>query len=120
MKRDMDLVLRILEFLEDREEISLIEDLEIPGYDNRVVAYHCRRMFEAGLLDGEAVTSSTTQSRLINVLPFGLTWQGHEFLDSMANKTVATQVKTTDDPLATSPCGIDDERTSIGGGSGRD
>lgn len=89
----MDLVLRILEFLEDREEISLIEDLEIPGYDNRVVAYHCRRMFEAGLLDGEAVTSSTTQSRLINVLPFGLTWQGHEFLDSMANKTVATQVR---------------------------
>ena len=93
MKRDMDLVLSILGFLEEREAISVIETLEIPGYDNGLVAYHCRRMFEGGLLDAEVVTSSTTQSRLIKVLPFGLTWQGHEFLDSMRNRAVAAQVR---------------------------
>jgi len=93
MKRDMELVLKILEFLEQRQDISVIEKLEIPGYDNGVVAYHCRRMYEAGLLDAEAVSSSTTPSRLINVLPFGLAWQGHEFLGSMRNRTVAAKVR---------------------------
>lgn len=93
MKRDMELVLKILEYMEQRKEISVIQRLQIPGYDDGVVAYHLRRMYEAGLLDAEAVTSSTTEARLINVLPFGLTWQGHEFLDSMRNKTVAKTVR---------------------------
>ena len=93
MKRNMEIVLAILEFLEEREEISLIPILEIPAYDNDVVSYHCRRMYEAGLLDAEAVTSSSTDARLINVLPFGLTWQGHEFLDSMKNKTISEEVR---------------------------
>lgn len=93
MKRDMELVLRILEFLEERQGISVIENLQIPGCDDGVVAYHCRRMYEAGLLDAEAVTSTTTPTRLINVLPFGLTWEGHEFLDSMRDHTVAAKVR---------------------------
>ena len=55
--------------------------------------YHCRRMYEAGLLDAEAETSSTNNSRLITVYPFGLTWEGHEFLDAMRNKTVGAEVR---------------------------
>lgn len=93
MKRDMDLVLAILDFLEKRDAITVIEKLEVAGYDSAVVAYHCRRMYEAGLLDAEAVISSTTPTRLINVLPFGITWRGHEFLDSMRNRTVAAKVR---------------------------
>jgi pyruvate-formate lyase-activating enzyme len=38
MKRDMEVVLKILEFLNDRDEISIIETLSIPGYDDDVVA----------------------------------------------------------------------------------
>ena len=93
MKRDMELVLKVLEFFEQRQDISVVEKVEIPGYDNRVVAYHCRRMYEAGLLDAETVTSKTTSVRLIKVLPFGLSWQGHEFLDAMRNQTVAEKVR---------------------------
>lgn len=93
MKRDMELVLTILEFLEKRQEISVIEKLELPGQDTRHIAYHLCRMYEAGLIDAEAVTSSTTKMRLIKVLPFGLTWQGHEFLDALRNKTVAAEVR---------------------------
>lgn len=58
MKRDMDLVIKILEYLEAREEISVIRELEIPGYDQGVVAYHVCRMYEGGLLDAEAWTSN--------------------------------------------------------------
>lgn len=93
VKRDMDLVLAILEFLEKRDEVTVIQKLEIPGHDDGVVAYHCRRMYEAGLLDAEAITSRTTPTRLVNVLPFGITWQGHEFLDAMRNRTVAARVR---------------------------
>lgn len=93
MKRDMELVLKILDHLESREEISVIPKLNIDGHDVGVVAYHLRRMYEAGLLDAEAVCSSTTEGRLVNVLPFGLTWQGHEFLDAMRNDGVARKVR---------------------------
>jgi len=93
MKRDMDLVIKILEYLEDREEVSVIKKLEIPGYDNTVVAYHLCRMYEGGLIDAESVTSKTTETRIIKVLPFGLTWQGHEFLDAMRSKGIAEQVR---------------------------
>lgn len=93
MKRDLDVVLRILEYLEEREETSVITQLEIPGYDSRILAYHCRRMYEGGLLDAEAVVSSTTSSRLIDVLPFGLTWEGHEFLDAMRKGTISAKVR---------------------------
>jgi hypothetical protein len=42
MKRDIELVLKILEHLEKRDEISVIQNVEIPEQDLRVVAYHCR------------------------------------------------------------------------------
>ena len=93
MKRDFDLILEILVYFEQRDEVSVIQDLHIPEYDDRVVAYHVRRMYEAGLLDAETITSSTTENRLIDVLPFGLTWDGHEFLDSMRQHTVKTKIK---------------------------
>ena len=93
MKRDFELVMKILEYLENRNETSVITELHIPGYDKYLVAYHIRRMYEGGLLDAEVITSESTESRIINVLPFGLTWQGHEFLDSMKNKSVAEKVR---------------------------
>lgn len=34
-----------------------------------------------------------TETRLIDVWPFGLTWQGHEFLDAMRDKGVAEKVR---------------------------
>jgi Hypothetical protein (DUF2513) len=93
VKRDMELVLNILKYLDKREEITAIEELEIPGYSSDVVAYHCRRMYEAGFLDAEATFSKTTPSRLVKVRPFGLTWEGHEFLDSLRNDTIAQKVR---------------------------
>ena len=51
-------------------------------------------MYEGGLLDAETVVSTTTERRLINVLPFGLTWDGHEFLDAIRDNNVAKKVKS--------------------------
>ena len=93
MKRDFDLIVKILEYFEERQEISVVQKLSIPGYDDGVVAYHVRRLHEAGLLDAETMTSKTTESRLIDVWPFGLSWDGHEFLDSIRKKSVLEKVK---------------------------
>lgn len=93
MKRDMELVVKILEHLEERDDTSVIEDLSIPDYDDDVVAYQCHRMYEAGLLDAEVERSASTHSRLVKVYPFGLTWDGHEFLDAMRSKTVRAEVR---------------------------
>jgi hypothetical protein len=94
MKRDMELVLLILQQLEERDSGSVIEKMQIDGYDDRVVSYHLSRMYEACLIDAETITSTTTPERLIRVLPFGLSWSGHEFLDSLRNKSVLNKVKT--------------------------
>lgn len=74
-------------------EFTVIETLHLDDEDDRVVAYHLRRMFEAGLLDAESVVSSTTPERIIKILPFGLTWAGHEFLESIRNETVFNKLK---------------------------
>jgi hypothetical protein len=93
MQRNMELIIKILKHLEARNEITVIETLNLDGEDDRVVAYHLRRMFEAGLLDAESVVSSTTPTRIIRVLPFGLSWAGHEFLESIKNQTVFNKLK---------------------------
>lgn len=94
MQRNMELIIKILKHLEARNEITVIETLHLDGEDDRVVAYHLRRMFEAGLLDAESVVSSTTPTRIIRVLPFGLSWAGHEFLESIKNQTVFNKLKS--------------------------
>ncbi|EJG1636269.1 DUF2513 domain-containing protein [Vibrio parahaemolyticus] len=93
MKRDLELVVQILELLENRQEISIIQTLHVQNYDDNVVAYHLRRMFEAGLLDAESVVSTTSPERIISVYPFGLSW-GHEFLDCIRSKSVMAKVKS--------------------------
>lgn len=92
MKRDMNLVIELLKYFEERDEISIDRNVTVPEYDERQINYHLRRMYEAGLLDAEASYSTTTPTRIIAVYPFGLTWQGHEFLDALRGQGVLSKV----------------------------
>lgn len=95
MKRDMDLVRALLLFLEEREEASAVEAarIAIPGATEREVQYHLNLMFQAGLINGEPVRS-TSSDRLIYVIPFDLTWSGHEFLETVRDPEVWRQAKS--------------------------
>jgi hypothetical protein len=93
MKRDLNLVLKILEYFETRKEVSIIQELKIEGYGDQVVKYHLRLMYQANFLSAEEVTSNSTKKRLIEIFPFELTWEGHEFLKSLHNKAVLKKVK---------------------------
>ena len=87
MKRDMELVRKILLKLEE----STIHDrpvlMNIEGYKPEEVNYHIQLMWEAGLLKlfGQPVKTLSSPTRYY---PNCLTWEGHEFLDASRNESV--------------------------------
>lgn len=95
MKRDMDLIRYLLFYFEEKDDFAHVksDDIEISGYDAKLVAYHVYLMCEAGLLSCERITSSTTPDRLIDALPFRLTWDGHEFLDAARSDRLWSRAK---------------------------
>lgn len=95
MKRDMDLIRHLLLILADKRgpEMLKAEDIEAEGYSPTEVNYHLNLMFQAGLINGEDVRS-TTSTRLIKVIPFDLTWQGHEFLEAVRDPEIWRQAKS--------------------------
>lgn len=94
MTRDMDLIRHLLILLEAKPgpELLKVSDIEAEGYSPSVIQYHLNLMYQAGLINGEDVRSSTS-SRLIKVMPFDLTWQGHEFLEHIRDPEIWRQAK---------------------------
>ena len=95
MKRDMELVRELLLYFEAKPDPKIImpANVVMPDRDPSEVHYHILIMCEAGLLTCERVESSTTPSRLVDALPFGLSWAGHEFLDAARSDTLWEQAK---------------------------
>jgi hypothetical protein len=94
MTRDMDLVRKLLVYFDNKPDPGHIEKPLIEGYDDSTIQNHLILMFDAGLLRAEPMRSSTSD-RIIRVLPFDLTWQGHEFLEKIKNETLWQRVKET-------------------------
>jgi hypothetical protein len=93
MKRDFDLVREILFYFENRVDSGVDENVQIEGYDEKIIAYHNRILYDAGFIRCESVRSSTSGDRVIRVLPFELTWNGHEFLDKIRSDTIWNNIK---------------------------
>ena len=71
MKRRMDLVLAILEWLAEQPRTWAVIPEEMAGYDQEVVAYHVELCKQAGFINGDSLeTSGYTR----------LSWAGHERL----------------------------------------
>lgn len=97
MRRDMDLVRKILMAIEAEPSGYAPQELKIEGYTKEQIGYHVLIMIEAGLIEGQEVTT------LGSATPVGMatrmTWDGHEFLDACREnsrwrkaKDVANQV----------------------------
>ena len=93
MKRDMDLVRKLLTFFEQKPDLEHVEVPPIEGYDDFTIKYHLVLLHDAGLLRCEPIRSSTSD-RVIYVIPFDLTWQGHEFIGKVKDERVWEQVKS--------------------------
>jgi hypothetical protein len=90
MTRDMELIRKLLFYFEEKDDFRYVksQDILIPGYEPSSISYHVDLMCEAGLLSCERITSGTKPDRLIDAIPFRLTWSGHEFLDAARNDSV--------------------------------
>lgn len=94
MKRDPEIVRKLLIFFEEKTGDKLVEakSISIDSHDTDTIQYHLDLMYEAGFLSCETANSSTSD-RLIYALPFRLTWKGHEFLDAARNDTIWSKAK---------------------------
>ncbi len=67
--------------------------INIDGHSAEAIGYTLMKMHEAGLITGEIIRSKSTPERVIEVMPFELTFKGHEFLDSIRDPAIWKKTK---------------------------
>jgi hypothetical protein len=95
MKRDMDLVRELLLYFEAKCEAPGIHaaEVRIDGYTEDQIVLHLNIMAEAGLLICEPFRSSTNPERFIRTFVFDLSWEGHEYLDTIRDPKIWKKTK---------------------------
>lgn len=86
MKRDMDLIRKLL-FLEEGET-----DIDLGEYSEEQIAYHKSLLIESGLCKGSCVKDG--QGIVVDAHIISLTWTGHDFIDSAKDDTIWNKVKS--------------------------
>ncbi len=89
MKRDMDLVRRVLFELEETDDDGDWIDFKLDGVDQKVLSGHIHLMAEAGLIEA----SDLSDREGPDWKPRRLTWRGHEFLEFIRSQTVWEKTK---------------------------
>ena len=91
MKRDLDLIRKILLRIEAHDFGFAPEEIEIEGYTEEQISFHIFLLGDAGLLkvDENTVIGCTSPS----AIPSHLTWAGYEFLESAKDETVWGKAK---------------------------
>lgn len=93
MKRDMDLVREILLQIEKQYISTTIYDLEIQGYDMPTVAYHCKILYDAGLISDYKAQYADGDIYYFEV--GALTWEGNDYLDKIRDNSIWRKTKDT-------------------------
>lgn len=89
MKKDNELIRKILLELENKENPGGWIIPEFDNYSEEQVAYHIKILADTGYID--AIDLSTMDG--IEWGAKDLTWQGHEFLDASRNNTIWNKAK---------------------------
>ncbi|MCE9546107.1 MAG: DUF2513 domain-containing protein [Planctomycetia bacterium] len=86
MKRDMELVRKILFAMEEHPEGFAPSKFDLPDFTQEQIGYHAYLMNEAGLIEAADVTCMGSTSP--EAIPTKLTWEGHEFIDAARSDTI--------------------------------
>jgi hypothetical protein len=88
MKRDMDLIRKILAMIEDSEDAHGFQPgtITVEGYSPPLVNFHVLLLCDAGLVDGNPDIHPPRVRRL--------TWEGCEFLDAYRDDTFWNNAKS--------------------------
>jgi hypothetical protein len=92
MERDWDLIREILIRLEEKSDVK--GGLQLKDWPEGIrpkVSYHVELMIDGGLVEG--FVSKTLDLGPDDFAIFRLTWNGHDFLNSIKNNTVWEKVK---------------------------
>lgn len=89
----MELIRKILLLIEAEHIDVALYDIEIPGYDFKTVANHCKMLYEANLISD--YDSQFADDELYSFVIGGLTWEGHEFLDKIKQDNIWDKTKNT-------------------------
>lgn len=92
MKRDMDLVRRILFEVEKLPPLTA-RRIEVEGYSMNEVAYHCEMLYRYGLIKRYHGDEIDQLDGVIDFWVEDLTWQGHDFLEKIREDTVWNKTK---------------------------
>jgi hypothetical protein len=95
MKRDMDLVRRIMLDVQSRNDL-FPKLVRIDGIDNDLLARHVEMMFDEGLLTGTAIGNVLGIYR--DILVTDLSWAGHDFIGAISKDGVWQKLKETFSP----------------------
>lgn len=90
MKRDIDLVRKILLEIEKKDR-PIPFQLVVEGYEQDVVDYHIMLLNEAGYI----VATSARAFKGDSWMPSRMTWAGHDFLDAARDDTLWNNAKRT-------------------------
>lgn len=88
MQRNLDLVREILLFVESRSATVDYLKVQIDGYSEREINYHVYL-----LMQQKFITGTEPPLRHARVVVTGLTWNGHEYLDTVRSDTVWKKTK---------------------------
>lgn len=90
MKRDWDLIRKIMLKVEESAPHEDTAPEEVEGYDQELVAYNMRRLIERDLC---VPTNRNDAEARLGVAE--LTWEGHDFLDKIRTDDVWVETKKT-------------------------
>jgi Hypothetical protein (DUF2513) len=90
MKRDMDLVRKILIALEDGES-GYAGEMHVEGYTDVQVGFHATLMIDGGLITGTPIEVQGDPYPIS--WPAHLTWKGYEFLADAKDEKRWTEAK---------------------------
>ena len=93
MKRDMEIIRKVLLAIEEQYVDVSIDDLEVDGVDMKTVAYHCKILYDGGYISEYNAQFADDELYFFGV--GSLTWEGHEFLDSIRDDKIWSNVKST-------------------------
>lgn len=92
MKRDMDLVRKILISIEECETaLGLMNNPEIDGHSGAQISYHISILNDARLLN--ATSTGSYDNGYDEFYNINLTWEGQDFVDASRNDTVWNKTK---------------------------
>lgn len=92
MKRDLDLIRKILLKIENFNVNEPLAVIKIEGYESDEIAYNISLLKNAEFIEGEILYEMGSVIPSAYVI-FGMTWDGHDFLDACRNEGIWEKAK---------------------------